>query len=425
MNILFVHQNFPGQYRNLAPILAAEGHAVVAIGEETNVQRLGSVPNIRIVAYPKPQGASPQTHHYLRDFEAAVRRGQAVARAAISLHQSGFRPDVIYAHPGWGEALYLKDVFPDTPLLCFCEFYYRATGSDVGFDPEYPAQFDDHLRVRTKNTTHLLSLIATDWAISPTHWQARQFPPELQAKLSVIHDGIDTQHVTANPAIQLTLSRDALTLTRRDEVITFVNRNMEPYRGFHCFMRALPAILQRRPNAHILIVGGDEVSYGKRLPEGQSYRQLLLHEVGARLDMRRVHFLGRIPYNQFLAVLQISSAHVYLTYPFVLSWSMLEAMAAECLVIGSRTPPVEEVIRDGENGLLVDFFAADELVETLDRVLTTPQAFQAVRQQARQTILEQYDLRTVCLPRQRQLIELLASGQVPTTNPWPVQHTPR
>jgi len=188
---------------------------------------------------------------------------------------------------------------------------------------------------------------------------------------------------------------------------------MEPYRGFHVFMRALPEIQRRRPKSITLIVGGDEVSYGKRLATGESWRQRMLAEVGSRLDMERVRFVGRIAYPEFVAMLQVSAVHVYLTYPFVLSWSMLEAMAAGCAVVASATAPVEEVIRDGDNGLLVDFFSAAGIAEAVDRVLADPDRMAGMRARARETVVAGYDLRSVCLPQQMALVDAVASGALP------------
>lgn len=176
-------------------------------------------------------------------------------------------------------------------------------------------------------------------------------------------------------------------------------------------MRALPALLKARPKAHVIIVGGNDVSYGRRLPKG-TYRDKYLAEIGSGFDAGRVHFVGRRPYATLLRVLQISTAHIYLTYPFVLSWSMLEAMALGCLVIGSRTAPVEEVIRHGENGLLVDFFSPTGLVDAIQRVCDEPTRMQQLPENARRTIIQRHDLQTVCLPRQRALIECFGGASV-------------
>jgi len=411
VNILFVHQNFPGQYKHLAPAMAQQGHTVVAIGEKKNlkpqaIQTLSQV-GVKVIGYDTPQGASSSTHHYIRGLEAAVRRGQAVVRTSLVLREKGFLPDVVCAHPGWGEALYLKDIFPEAKHLYFLEFFYRARGSDVGFDPEFPNQLDDLFRVRTKNTTLLTSLDAMDWGVSPTQWQRDQHPAAFHQQISVIHDGINTKVVKPNPDASFPVEDQGLTLTAKDEVITYVARNLEPYRGFHTFARSLPALLRRHPNAHVLILGGDDVSYGRRPPEGQTYREKYLAEVGDQIERDRVHFLGKLPYQSYLSILQISSAHVYLTYPFVLSWSMLEAMAAGCLVIGSATPPVQEVLKHEENGLLVDFFKTEEIVQAVTRALEHPNQMQALRENARQTVVETFDLETVCLPQHIALIEKL------------------
>lgn len=411
MNILFVHQNFPGQYKHLAPAMAQQGNTVIGLGDAQNITQQPDNPfsqaGVKLITYKTPKGASPSTHHYIRGLESNVRRGQAIVRATMQLREQGFIPDIICAHPGWGEALYLKDVFPEAKHLYFLEFFYQAQGSDVGFDPEFPNQLDDLFRVRTKNATLLLSLEAMDWGISPTGWQRDQHPVVYRDRISVIHDGIDTETVKPNSEAQITV--EGQILTGKDEVITYIARNLEPYRGFHIFMRSLPEILRHRPNAHILILGGDDVSYGRRPPEGETYRQKYLAEIEDQIDRDRVHFLGKVPYPLYLSVLQISSVHVYLTYPFVLSWSMLEAMAAGCLVIGSATPPVKEVLHHNENGLLVDFFQTQQIVDAIDNVLDHPNRMQPLRKNARQTVVETFDLKSICLPRHIQLIKNLAS----------------
>lgn len=400
MRLLFVHQNFPGQYKHLAPALADDpANEVVAIGDQLNLQRRrGLHSRLGLLAYPSPQGASAQGHHYLRSTESAVRRGQAVARAALELKNRGFTPDVICAHPGWGEALFLKDVFPSAKLVLYLEFYYRSHGSDMHFDPEFPSSFDDGCRVRMRNANQLLSLEAADAAISPTQWQRAQYPAMLQERISVTHDGVDTDLVCPGPVSGFALP-DGRVLKSGDEVITYVARNLEPYRGIHKFLRALPQILAARPQAQVLVVGGDEVSYGRAAPDGQTYRALYMKELAGTLDTSRVHFLGKLPYSQYLQVLRLSSAHVYLTYPFVLSWSMLEAMACGCLLIGSDTAPVREVLQHQRNGLLVDFHSPEAIAQTVIAALANPQAMAPLREQARRDVQQQFDLKRVCLPR--------------------------
>ena len=285
------------------------------------------------------------------------------------------------------------------------EFFYAADGADYNFDPEFAQDsLIDRARLRLKNSVHLHALHAADAVYTPTQWQLSQVPSEYRHKVSVIFDGIDTTVAAPDPRAVIQLKRDGLRLTQADEVITFVNRNLEPYRGFHVFMRALPEILRQRPNAHCLIVGRDEVSYGSPPKGGGTWRKVLLAEVGAQLPMERVHFLGRLAYQDYLRVLQISSCHVYLTYPFVLSWSCLEAMSVGCVVVASNTGPVQEVIEHGVNGLLSDFFDVAALSSQVIDVLAQPGSYQAMGKQARQTVIERYDLKTNCLARQVDLI---------------------
>ena len=374
------------------------------MGEMDNVKKRPKLPGVNIVGYPAPAPASARTHHYVRPLESSVRRGQEVVRACRELAQRGFVPDAIHAHPGWGEALFLRDIFPKARLTLYCEFYYHAQGTDVGFDPEYPATFDDTLRVRMKNAASLMSLERMDAGVSPTRWQHGLFPRMFRNRIEVIHEGVDTDFVKPDPAAELQLPGTGLKLTARDEVVTYIARNLEPYRGFHIFMRAIPEIQRLRPHARILIVGDDDVSYGKTLPDGESYRKKMLDEVGARIDMSRCHFLGTLPYETLLRLYQISSVHVYLTYPFVLSWSMLEAMAAGCVVVASKTAPVTEVIEDRKNGLLVDFFDGVDIAQRVAEALERRDELGGLRRQARRTVVARYDLKRVCLPAHLKLL---------------------
>ena len=407
MRLLFVHQNFPGQYKHLAAYYAAKpGCEVVGVGEKGNLLRARpQIPGVKLLAYEMPplKGDS---------LERAIARGKRVASGAARLRAAGFVPDLIFAHIGWGEALFLKDVFPEARILLYCEFFYRAKGADLGFDPEFPATPEKALRLRLMNVPLLMALDATDFGIAPTRWQQRQFSPAYQPRIAVIHEGIDTDVVRplGEPG---------------DELVTYVARNLEPYRGFHVFMRAIPEIQRRRPKARIVIVGGDEVSYSPRLPPGETYRARMLRELDGKIDLTRVHFLGRITYAQYLEVLRRSSVHVYLTYPFVLSWSLLEAMAAGCLVIGSRTPPVEEVMREGENGLLVDFFSPQGLAARVDDALARQDALRPLRSNARRTVLEGYDLRRICLPAQARLVERLQGQRADARAAADVKHLSR
>ncbi len=404
MNLLFVHQNFPGQFKHLAPHFARAGHRVQALAIDG-----AGLPGIEIQRYKPGRATSRQTHPWAQEFETKVIRGEACAVAASQLKAQGFSPDVIVANPGWGESLFLKDVWPQTKMLALIEFYYAARGLDFDFDPEFhrpdPAR---DAKLRAKNAHLLMALADMDRGLSPTDFQRNTVPEAYRNRISVIFEGIDTGVVRPDPAASVTAK--GRVLRTGDEVVTFVNRNLEPYRGYHIFMRALPEILRRRPNAVALIVGGDGVSYGAAAPNGKTWKQMFFDEVKDRLDLNRVLFPGRLPYADYLKVLQVSACHVYLTYPFVLGWSCIEAMAAGCLIVGSATPPVAEAIEHGKNGLLVDFFDVAALAETVVECLTHRTQHAHLRKAARETALERYDLATVCLPQQVRLVEHLAQG---------------
>jgi glycosyltransferase involved in cell wall biosynthesis len=409
MKVLFVHQNFPGQYLHIARHLGAtEGNEVVFITQRTDAD----LPGVKKIVYKPAREVTRGIHHYLRETEAGVLNAQNVARVAMGLKESGFVPDVMLGHNGWGELWYLKEVFPNTPLIGYFEFFYRLHGADVGFEPGPPLIFDVGPRIRTKNLGNLLALDAVDYGQCPTKWQKSLYPKEYQSKLHIVHEGIDTQAVAPDHTARFTIPNTNIELTTADEVVTYVSRNLEPYRGFPSFMRSLPTILAQRPNAQVLVVGGDDTSYGPKPANGKPFRQQMLEELGSAIDLQRVHFLGKVAYSSFVKILQVSTAHVYLTYPFVLSWSMLEAMSAGCLIVGSSTQPVEEVIRDGENGLLVDIFKPDEIARRVVDVLADRQAFASIRVNARKTIVENYDLRTICLPAQLRLLNMAARGML-------------
>ena len=397
MKILFVHQNFPGQFLHLAPALAARGHECLALTDSTN-RRASIIP---VMHYKhEAQQVDAAAARLGRNYTTMSDCGVTVARAALQLRTNeGYVPDVIFGHSGWGETLFLKEVWPEAKLLVYAEFYYRGIGADVGFDPEFsPASFNQVL-IAQGRTTHLgQALLHADAGVSPTEWQASTYPPALRRMIEVIHDGVDTEAVRPDPLAVLTLP-DGRILRAGDEVLTFVNRNLEPYRGYHIFMRALPAVLAARPGCHVVIIGGDEVSYGSAPKGKKGWKDHILTELEGKLDLSRVHFLGRVPYGVFKAVLQVSRAHAYLSYPFVLSWSMLEAMAAGCHVVGSATAPVQEVLQDGVTGSLVDFFDVPGWSATLTRALAEPQQFDPLREAARRMVQDRYDLRGICLPQ--------------------------
>ncbi|MYZ46747.1 glycosyltransferase [Propylenella binzhouense] len=403
---LFVHTNFPAQFGFVAERLRKEGWAVAAIASATG----RPVAGIPLLRWQMTRGTTENIFRPAVRAEADLLRGRAAVECAKALSGRGFRPDLVIGHPGWGETTFLKEVFPAARQVAYAEFYYRSQGADVGFDPEFgPLSLDERCVVAAKNATLAMAYAEADRIVAPTPFQAGLLPPSLHARLSIIHEGVDTGQARPDPAAAVRLP-DGRVLDRSRPVVTFVNRRFEPLRGFHVFLRALPTLLERVPEAEVLLVGSDQRGgYGPAAPEGTTWKARMLAEVGPRLDMRRVHFTGPLPHAEMLAALAVSAAHVYYTYPFVLSWSLLEAMACEALVICSDTAPLRDVIEPGRNGLLLDFFDVDALSEALIEACLRPDAFRRLRVRARETILERFDRARHGLPAWL----ALANGLVP------------
>ena len=413
MRVLFLHMNFPAQYRHVARALSQNPEHQVVFGTNNNETNLEGITK---ALFGANREVNSETHHYIKNLESAVLNGQGAFRMAEKLKTQGFIPDVICGHSGWGPTLFMKDAFPNAKMLCFFEWYYHAFGSDADFDPEDPLDMDSVAKIRVKNSAILLDLAHCDWGLVPTQWQKAQFPHDFHPKMTVLHDGVDTDFFKPEMDAKLVLPK--LDLSEVDEIITYVGRGMEPYRGFPQFMESLPYILERRPQAHVVIVASERVCYGKSLPNGRTYKQDMLEKLD--LDLSRVHFVGTLPYGEYVKVLKASSVHIYLTRPFVLSWSMIEAMSTGCLVLGSNTAPVAEVIRDGENGLLFDFFDPKQIADRVDEILDHPTLMAEVRKNARKTVLENYSLERL-LPRHLQLIYDVANGSMAR---WRSQNLP-
>ena len=411
MNVLFVHNNFPAQFKHLAHRLAVSGRArLAAIGCESAAAPAG----VDLRRYPSPS-ASASVHAFARRYEVECRRAEQVMFAAVKLKSDGFEPDLMLAHCGWGESLPLRSVFPKARLAVYCEFYYRAEGQDVGFDPE-TGQFglDGLVSLAAKNASTLLALADCDLGLSPTPWQRSTFPAEFQSKIEVAHEGVDVGWIAPDPCAKFELPGGPR-LDRNDEVVTYFARGLEPMRGFHIFMRALPDLLRARPQARVVIVGGEEASYGAAAPDGGAWKDWCLREALPRLDLSRVHFLDRLPHAQLRALMQVSTVHVYLTYPFVLSWSCIEALAAGCAVVASDTAPVRDVIVDDENGELTPFHDAAGLAERIAALLADAPRRARYGRAARETAVAGFDVEA-CAAR---TLALLGLGEAAGASPSP------
>jgi glycosyltransferase involved in cell wall biosynthesis len=380
VKFLFVHQNFPGQYLHIVRHLATSGTHEILFATEPNQN---SIPGVRKLVYKPRRQPSRTIHPDAREFEGAMIRGEAVASAASQFKRLGLTPDIIIGHHGWGELLNVRDLWPEVPLLGYFEFYYRTQGLDVGFDPEFPSDPGRFANVRAKNAINHLALALGGAGQTPTRFQRDTYPDWAQPQIGIISEGANLEQCCPRPAARRrTLVIGQMTVSPRETLLTYVARGLEPYRGFHTLMRSLPAIQRDRPNLRIAIVGSDEVSYGAT-PVGTTWREYFLKEVAGQLDLSRIHFLGRIEYDDYRALLQRSDAHVYLTYPFVASWSLREALATGCAIVASDTMPVREFITNEHNGLLVPFPDPAALADAVLRVLDDKKLSAMLRANAR------------------------------------------
>lgn len=397
MKILFVHQNMPGQYREMAQWLGAQGgHELVFL---TQRKETPVIPGVKTVRYRPHHVPAQDAYGLSKVWEEATGSGFAAAMAARKLEQDqGFKPDIVLGHTGWGELLFFKQIWPDVPILGFFEYFYLTQGGPVGFDPEEEVSEHTPFLLHARNAVPFANIQVVDQGIAPTQWQRDTFPAAFHDKLHVCHDGIRTDRLKPNPRVKLGLGRLGRDLTRQDEIFTYIARNMEHTRGFHIFMRALPEIQKQRPNARVLILGGNEVSYGKKSGHPGGLRGEMEEEVGHLIDWDRVHFLGHVPYDKFCDVICLSKCHIYLTMPFVLSWSLLEAMSMQATIVSSDVPPVREAVTHGETGLLVDFFDHKALADQVVDVLANPRAYAHLGPAARASVVERYDFLTRCLP---------------------------
>jgi glycosyltransferase involved in cell wall biosynthesis len=401
MKFLFLHRNFPAQFKHLALALAKDkNNEVVFVTNNTETKTFGG---IKKYSYKLKRKVPNNCHRYLRFYEESIIHGQSAAELLISLQQQGFKPDVIFGH-SWGSSLFVKEIFPDVPYIAHIEWYYNPVNSDVDFGGKV-LDVDERASLKTKNSHILQDLVSCDWGVSPTKWQKSQVPEIFRDKIKVIHEGIDTDFCKPDENVEFKVPNTDIVLTRKDEVVTYATRGMEEYRGFPEFMKAASELLKQRPNLHILVGGEDRVCYGKHLKD-DTFKKKMLREL--EFDESRLHFVGPLPYNEYVKLLQVSSAHVYLTYPFVLSWSFLEAMAAGCLIVASDTAPVTEVMQDKYNGMLVDFYDIDGIVAKVNELIDHKEKYQLLRENARDVVVKNYDLKML-LPKQIEFLKSVAN----------------
>lgn len=395
----------PGQYKHLVQALAKNPENEIVFITKPNKVSLAGVKKIDYKLTRQPKAES---HRYLISMEKAVYQAQEVWRVCNQLRQQGFEPDILCAHPGWGDCLFLRDFYPDIPFVYYMEFYYHSVGSDSNFlNGDSTIDLDEQAQIRIRNSLHLMNLEACDYAITPTHFQANQHPKEFLSKFSILHEGADTELIQPKEKADLKLPSGKV-ISSKTPLITYVTRNIEPYRGFPTFIKAVEVLMKQRPDLEVIVIGGEATGYGKAAPKGTSHKEMAME--GLNFDSSRLHFLGKVPYPYYLDVLAASSLHIYLTVPFVLSWSLIEAMASGCCIISSDTEPVKEVIQHDQNGLLCDFFDHEQLVKLSNELLDDPERNAELRQQARKTIENSYALKDL-LPLHLEFLEAIVTDK--------------
>ena len=405
MHIVFVHRDGPGQFVHLARRLISEGWSATLVSQ--SVDR--TVPGLRSIRYSDhPSRDNLPTRSGNRSHVPYVAAGRQVANILDHLARKGRKPDLIMGHIGWGGMMFVKDILPDTPAIGYCEYYFQPQGGDVGFASSETVDLAQRQTLRLRNAVQLATLDQIDCGISPTHWQKSRYPAPYHPRITPQHDGIDTNRARPDHLATLRLP-DGTLLASGDPVVTFAARNLEPYRGFPQFMRAAALVAKRNPGVRFVVAGGDGTSYGRSHENGQTWRDLLMQETDIPPD--RIHFLGQIPHHQLIRLFQVSAAHVYLTYPFVLSWSFLEAMACGAPIIASATAPVEEVVRHGFNGQLVDFWNEEEIAARIEHTLGRPTGLQQMREAARQLVVSRFEL-NACTRKTQFLLQQVAARKV-------------
>ncbi|TPJ96769.1 glycosyltransferase [Mesorhizobium sp. B2-5-9] len=405
MRILFIHDDFPGQYQRIVNHLAKDRNYELVSG---SLSKNSNPTPIRRIEYTPHRLPHPDSHPALRYTERAVIHGQAALKAFLPLQRQGWKPDIILGHSGWGSGIFMKDLWPDAKYLAYFEWYYRTDAADVGFLDGGVSDVNEKMKIRMKNTAILQDFAAMDWGQCPTQFQATQFPEIFRNRLSILHDGVDTEFFSPNRQTELVVN--GCKFRKGDPLVTYIARGMEPYRGFPQFIAAIAHLQKMNPHVHALIIGEDKVVYGLKRQDGQTFKHVALEE--NQLDLSRIHFVGTKPLHFLRDALRVSAAHIYLTVPFVLSWSMMEAMSTGAVVVGSDTGPLREMITDGENGILVPFHQPDELANTLNNILKHPNLYTCLGEAARKMILERYELSEM-IGLYQNLIHAVASGNRP------------
>lgn len=401
MKLLFIHPVFAGQFHRQIRYLRAnhpdyEISFLSSRDQQSSKKRSlgdtgGLINGIIHHSFNYRTGLKHKGAASVQRFADEIFQGKAVSDACLVMQSKGYRPDVIICHGRWGAGLFVKDVYPDVPLLLYSEFFSTAENARHCMNSAEGLPIETAMFYRLANASNLISLDAADHIITPTQFQKQSHPTEFHDKMSVVFDGVDTETVRPGNVEQLKIGE--VNLTSKDEIVTYVTRSFEAFRGFETFIKAMEIVQRQRPKAHILIAGGvGEKGYGAG-EVGASYRKRVLD--AASLDQSRLHFMGPLNFDTYLNTLRFSQVHVYLTVPFVLSWSLIEAMSTGCAIVGSRTQPVEELISHGANGLLADFYFPDQIAAHVMTLLDDPKLRQRLGHAGRQLIKDDFSIDVV------------------------------
>jgi glycosyltransferase involved in cell wall biosynthesis len=396
MHVLFIHQNFPAQFGHIASYLVQrKGYRCTFASEHPP----GSWAGIEKIQYTIRGGATQQTHYCSRSFENAIWHSHALYEALAA--RPDIKPDLVVAHSGFLTTVFLRELY-DCPTINYFEYYYHTTGADMDFRPDFPYPAINRLRAHARNANLLLDLENCEIGYSPTRWQRGLFPAMYRTKIRTIFDGVDTTIWRPQPGLPRRIA--GRVVPDDTKIITYVSRGMESIRGFDIFMKAAKLLGERRKDVVFVVVGEDRICYGgdADFTGGKSFKEWVLARDD--YDLSRFVFTGPIPIGALAELFAVSDLHIYLTVPFVLSWSLMNALACGTIVLGSDTPPVREMIEHGKNGLLVDFFDHEKIAEMASQVLDQPRAYKPLGQAGIAMIHDHYSL-DVCLPRMLALYE--------------------
>lgn len=385
LNILFIHPNFPGQFKALINSLVSHKNVRLAfITTRQDAEQRGVI----IKKYAAPERQVDGVHKYLRTLNQDMNGAQEITKAAIELAREGFVATAVVGHIGWAGLMFMREVFPDAKLIGYTEWYFKWQNSWEHFSGE-KLNMDQKISTRMLNATSVLGIEALDACVTPTHWQRSVFPKMYQRNMHVIHEGIDTN--TCEPQARRTLFVPGCLkpLSPELKLVTYVSRAMEPARGFFTFMDAAARLAKLDPEVQFVIVGRPHAAYSGSTGDGPTYKEQAIEKYD--VDMSRMHFCGKLQYDDYLQVLKNSSVHVHFSMPYTLSWSALEAMACGCAMVGSSNAPVNEAIEHDVNGRLVNFFDAEGLVREVQDLLADRNEAERLGLAARETVLSRYE----------------------------------